>query len=275
MTMWSIVGGVRYSLWRIDMNNLYKTRDGLSRFAKRLKRELKIPHNKALKLAAEMGGYNNFNDAKKHLLYRGNSSEIEIITVWADRKNNNYGSCTAKLMLQLPLETILKNNIFYGYLANYVVRDNTTLISNLASPSQDMCMIETQRAARTLQFTSITGIKPALNRYSKYPSGDFENRPPLSDHDKFWYDLEGRINLFTAEPYLNRSEIKADAQKLWEQKHGWKALNVNWGSIYGIGTKLYLCCPEYYESTLEKKIKKLEASPSAYDSNDIKTITYN
>lgn len=247
------------------MSNFYTTIDGLKRFAKKLQNEFGIPLHEALEKAAQMGGFQNFMNARRQLTLGSRSHSIVITDRWHEYDPPSHGSAKAAMDLEVALEQLVRPHNLTGYLGGYSFGEPGRLYPHHSSrrESKNTTIYSIARALRTLQFIAATGLRPSSAYSSCYPKRDWDNRPPIADHDHCWFDPVARVHVLTTEPYPGRAQSARQRQREWEQRHGWSTIIANWGSIYGFDTEFYLCCPTAYAPTLRQKIAALERSASA------------
>lgn len=252
----------------------YTTLTGLKSLARKIQAEQGIPYHQALELTARHGGFAGYVDAKRKLPeQRAARFDITIRQNWWGYESRDGGTAEITLRLKVPLAELVRPHHLTGYLGACRIRDAEIIERS----GQQRHASETQwyigRIARALQFMDTTGLRPSDARRC-YPQADWENRPPVADHDHCWFDPLARAHILSTEPYPGRSERAMAEQAAWEKRHGWQTFCVNWGGIYGNGTELILCCPQAYAETLKGKIALLEAAPAAVGDDDVIIYTY-
>jgi hypothetical protein len=257
------------------MNNFYSTVDGLKRFAKKLQREIDCPLHEAQERAAQIGGFQNFKDARRNLEQPQKLYAVHISDRWADYQPSETGSASTEIHLRAPLSRLIKEHNLTGYLSGFALTETGNLQARPGARWQgkDITVYTIARVARSLQFIAVTGLKPSSAYRACYPKKDWDNRPPIADHDHCWYDPDNKAHVLSTEPYPGRAQSARKRQNEWEARHGWEAFQVNWGSIYGIGTEMYLCCPTSYADILKQKIAALEQYDAAFQDDIVKVET--
>jgi hypothetical protein len=223
------------------MTKHYATLDGIKRAAIKLKRRTGVSHSHALDQIAREAGYPDFFSASQAYAASGDVARhpVTIYEFWSDRPAGTRGNESRTFLLDRPLGELVKPHQLTGYLGGAKLSDENAIIGCGNSHNPAQARAEICRIARTLQFMAATGLKPSRGSRC-YPKGDQDNRPPGADHDQGWYDPATRSFLLTEEPYPGRHRSHADERKRWAEKHGWRTVQSQWGSMYGHGTELYL-----------------------------------
>lgn len=253
------------------MDKFFTTIGGLKRVAKKLQRETGIPYHEALNRASQIGGFHNFSDAHRHLdnRHRETQFDISIREGWRDRETREHGTGSVSVGLSAPLNELLKPHHLAGYLGGSRIESDIELLGWSRSDGAERAKLETARMARTLQFMDITGWKPS-NSKRCYPKGQWENRPPIADHDNCWYDPATKQHILSTEPYPGRYDSNADKQRDWAKDHDYSTVKVRWGSIYGLGTELYLAAKNGKALSLRVTASRLENSVPALQEDAVK-----
>lgn len=252
----------------------YATLAGLKSLARKIQAEHSIPHHQALEMAARQGGFAGYVDAKRKLPEQRDAwCNITVWQNWWGYESRDGGTAEITLRLKTALPELVRPHHLTGYLGACRIRD-TEIIER---SGQQRHASETQwyigRIARALQFMDATGLRPS-NARRCYPQADWENRPPVADHDHCWFDPAARAHILSTEPYPGRSERVMAEQATWESLHGWKTLYVPWGGIYGKRTELILCCPDSYADSLTQKVRLLERSLAAVSDEEVAVETW-
>jgi len=247
----------------------YTTLAGLKSLARKIQAEHGIPYHQALEQAARQGGFAGYVDARRKLAERRDAKfGITVRQNWWGYESRDGGTAEITLRLTAPLAELVRPHHLTGYLGACRIKDAEIIERS----GQQRHASETQwyigRIARALQFMDATGLRPSDARRC-YPQADWDNRPPVADHDHCWFDPVARVHILSTEPYPGRSERDMAEQAAWENRHGWKTFYVNWGGIYGNGTELILCCPDAYADSLKQKVGRLERSPAAVRDEDV------
>lgn len=240
-------------------HEVFKTIAGLKTVAKKIQKLQNIPRHEALDLAARRGGFQNYLNAKRSLekTFAIPQFSVEIRARWRDWQTRERGTAKIIAQLSVPLCKLVRPHAMHGYLSGFKVENDSNLVDHPETMIQDkgITIYSVFRAANTLAFMQATGLQPSEGHRRCYPKGNYRNRPPIADHDKYWFDPEARTHILSVEPYDDR--IK-EAQRDWENRHGWSTLRSHWGSIYGLGSTLFFCCPNSYVDKLIEKLSRLE-----------------
>lgn len=246
------------------MGYTYLSITDLKNRARKIARDENLSRHAALGLAAVRGGYSNFANALKHLPTEATPSRhiVEIHQRWRDRDSRTFGTSRVSVTLATRLTELLKPHQLVEYIGACAIENETTLRSGLSMRDRKDSIGDLTKLARALQFIDATGLKPSRARKC-YPKGEWNNRPPIADHDSCWFDPEARVHVLVTEPYPGRASSHCEEQRAWEQRHGWQTLQTNWGSMYGHGTEFYLLCPAEYGERLKQKIASVERAGAA------------
>lgn len=240
---------------------------GLKRRAKQIKRGQGIMHAKALDLAAEEAGFQNFAHARRLILTAEQSGlKISINHHWRNYETKKGGVASISISLSTPIGEILRPHHFVGYLGGDWIDGAGNLCIGAEQYAQDSelyALERTKRVARALEFMQITGLRPSGARRC-YPKSDWQNRPPIADHDHCWYDANSGIHIFSTEPYPGGAEAFAVEMRSWEARFGYVARQIAWGSIYGFGTEFWLIGSCAAEAVIDQAAKRLLARPTQY-----------
>jgi hypothetical protein len=248
----------------------YKVILDLKNRASKLAREQNVPRHAALDTAARLGGFENYAHALKHLPTEISTPlfSVDVRQRWFERETRRNGVASINLNLTAALDEIVKAHHLVAALGGCSLDDPQTLSCNGSMRDREESLGDVARVARTLQFMDATGLKPS-RAHKCYPRGDWQNRPPIADHDSCWYDPEARTYILMTQPYPGREARRREDHLAWERRHGWATIQSRWGSLYGHGTELFLLCPEAYASTLRTKASKLEDAPRAVLDTDV------
>jgi hypothetical protein len=253
------------------MAYIYLKVSDLKNRARRIAREENLPRHEALDEAARRGGFQNYMHALRQLPDQASAPvgyPVEIMQRWFVRKTREHGTARVTVSLAKPLTDVVKPQHFIENLGGCRLDGDSLIVSDGWTRDGEQSVHDIGKIARTLQLMDATGFKPSRARRC-YPKGEWDNRPPIADHDNCWFDHDAKAHILSTEPYPGRAEWRDPQQKAWEEKHGWATIRVNWGSVYGHGTELYLLCPDAYAPTLRAKVAVLEASPSAISDDDL------
>jgi hypothetical protein len=262
------------------MDRHFATLDGIKRAANKHKRAEGMSHSAALDVIAREAGFANYHAAQKAYSRPtaaavlapsvaadpGPAHGITITQNWRDRAARKGGQETRTFRFDKPLSELLDRRHLRGWFDGLQLRDGNTIIGPGSSFSQDRARYEICRVARALQFVSATGLQASRGNRA-YPGGDWHNRPPETDHEQVWYDPQTRGFLFTSEPAVSM-EHRAPDIAAWSQRHGWSLMRSRWGSVYGLGTELYLGAKSAGPIDLAALEERLAALPAPFDEDD-------
>lgn len=249
------------------MISTIKSPDTLKRRASHIKRELGCKHHIALDRAAVEFGFQNFKHAQGVLGQTGQPSyPVMLSQWWFNNETRASGTETLTMALRQPLTALLKPHHLTEYLGGcrFVGDQGLDLHSgNYLKDDPDYAMRRLRQVARILEFCEITGLRPSYARRC-YPRGNWENRPPMADHDHCWFDPVTRQYVLTTEPYPGRASRQIVEMEEWRTQHGFDLEQVRWGSIYGYGTELWLAAKRSAAINLKEIIARLDRTPSAF-----------
>lgn len=250
------------------MTKHYATIDGIKRAANKRKKKAGITLGAALDIISREAGFPNFHEARETYLPQSPISghSITIYEFWSDRAAGTRGNENRTFVLPKPLIQMVNSNNLAGYLGGSNIPEDGVIIGYGDSRNQEQARFEICRMARALQFMAATGLRPSRGGRC-YPKGDQRYRPPGADHDKCWYDPVTRKYLLTEEPYPGRHEDHAAEREAWKRQHGWETVRVDWGSIYGLGTELYLTA-KAGGFDLTDLTSRLSQAPAPFDEQD-------
>lgn len=203
-----------------------KTILGIKRLATSIKRELQIPHTKALDVAAKRAGYTNFRNAQNRIGASGRSPltpgcnsdtyPIWITAYWRDREYRT-GRETLRISARQQWIQVLKRSEIASSRGLQKFRadaaDHLETIRDLAdqgSARRAVC-----EAARTLQFMEVTGLRPLtghVNRLTKWA-----DRLPRRDHATAWRDPDTQTVVVVDEPYSAAPDQMLTDRSSWAQ----------------------------------------------------------
>lgn len=217
----------------------------LRRRAVHIKRERGLKHYQALNLAANEHGYQNYTEAVRLLkpaLSDPNFHRVTLSQTWSNRQTGQRNVEKLVITLRQPLTDLIKPRQLVGNLGGTQIIDNLNLTLPYEVSVDDRAeyaIKRLQRVARTLEFIEITGLYPST-ALRCYPKGNWNNRPPIADHDNCWYDPKTKRYLLTIEPYPGRPDRHQAQLHGWQEKHGYGLSQIPWGSIYGYGTEMWV-----------------------------------
>ncbi|RJG55403.1 hypothetical protein D0Z70_08310 [Sphingobium terrigena] len=244
--------------------------DNMKRRAKQLAREQGCKLHIALDLVAAKRGFANFKDAVHKAANQSDpivpSFSVLLRQWWRNSKTGESGTEVLTVSLAQPATQLLKPHYLRGYFGGCDVADEGTINLHIGSYLEDnpeYAQRRLRRAARALQFMEITGLRPSRSNRC-YPRSDYDNRPPIADHDQRWYHPANKKFVLSTEPYPGRADRRKSEMAEWCAKHEFEYAQIDSPSIYGHGTELYLACKAGSSINLLHMAAELAASPLAY-----------
>jgi hypothetical protein len=237
--------------------------------ARRIARDEKVPRQAAHDLAAVRGGFQNYAHARR-ILPDGEAPGRHLVEVrqrWRERDPRRTAVASLMVPLSLPLAALLRPHHLVSYLSGCGFGEMNVLLSDGFMRDLEETRMDLGKIGRALQFIDVTGLRPSSAKRI-YPNGSWYNRPPIADHDHGWFDPEARVHILSTEPYRDDGDRRPE-QVVWGSEWNWTTLRSDWGSIYGLGTTLYLCCPNAYAPVLRAKLDALTAGSAAVGTDEI------
>lgn len=208
------------------------TLSGIKNLAKRIKVELKIPHTRALNVAAQQAGYENFNHARNTIDQEPTPLKMIYLTsYWRERDGNESGRITIGVPSSRPVGDYLKpHQVRFSsrYIGGFKL-EFTDHLEAVHDASEDSVLENLGAAARTIQFMERTGLRPASRGFPKDIGGMFKGLPGL-DHMSWWME-PGNPEKWVVlnEPYSHQD------MEAWAKKNGIYAAKA-WGlGLYRAG----------------------------------------
>lgn len=251
------------------MDDLCTSVNWLKRCATKMKKIQGVSHSEALDIVAKSYGFQNFVDAKRKIGALNVPScgySVELSQNWFNRAERTHGIETVTIILSTQLSELVRPHHLVGYLGGDRIIGDNCLVAMSGHYPEDNAEYAQKRLARTaraLQFMDITGLRPSKSRRG-YPEASFQNRPPLADHDAYWFDPISRKHVFTTEPYPGRGEADDSENRQWQNRHQFDLFRVSWGSIYGFGTEFYMSAKRDNDFDILKVVKKLNTAAPAF-----------
>jgi hypothetical protein len=249
------------------MTSVHVTISALKRRAKLIGREMNMVHAKALDEAAKELGFQNFIHARRSISSESASSfKFNITNRWFSSETRERGETVLEVALRSSLQDLLKPHHFVGYFGGDRVTgagDYEVGYANSAQDNAAYSLERSKRVARALEFIQITGLKPSSARRC-YPRGEWSNRPPFADHDHCWYDPVSKAHLLSTEPYPGRADSCLAETSAWHDRHHFVSRRIEWGSIYGYGTELWLVGHKSATALIDRVRESLEKSPTRF-----------
>lgn len=219
--------------------------DTLRRRAIHIKREQSLSHHQALNQAAVERGFQNYAHAvriSKSADPVQERYEVILSQFWMNRGEKVRGNETLSVVLGVPLSRLIQTRHLVGYLSGIDFQEENRMslpFRDHMDDSYEYAMERLHRVARTLKFIEATGLYPST-AVRCYPKGDWENRPPIADHDHCWYHRESKQYVLTTEPYPGARERRPEKLQEWKDRFDFELINVPTESVYGYGTELWM-----------------------------------
>jgi hypothetical protein len=255
------------------MSKHFATLDGIKRSARKLRRETGIPYLKALECTAREAGFATYKLAHSTFVgaavpgQRLAQYSVTIAQYWRDRRAGARGTERRTIALPIPLAELVRPHHLVSYLSGDELRGDNDLVGYGHGEDRDHARMLICRMARTLQFMAATGLKPSRS-HRCYPRSDWYQRPPGADHDHCWYDPATRTHVLTDEPYSGLDRTQEPEIREWCARHGFRIVLSRWGSVYGLGTQLYLASKVDGPIDIEAIAAKLETGEPPIQEKD-------
>jgi hypothetical protein len=226
------------------------TLDGIKRLASSLKAEQQIQHARALDLAAQAAGFQNFIHAS-HVLRNAPGTEsrpsghlVYLTAYWKDRESSSSGRETLTIRLTSPWTDLITPALLRNHnaLAHFRAEGPDHLSREFLVKTQSEARRAVCAAARAFQFMDATKLRPSRSFSRVYPGGDSRNAIPGRDHFSIWYDKTTKRYLFADEPYESSVHDRLNEREAWARQHGFAIVKPQWPGMYApdIGSRLYL-----------------------------------
>lgn len=249
------------------------TLDGIKRLAISLKAEQQIQHARALDLAAQAAGFQNFAHAGNVLRntpgteHRQPGHPLYLTAYWKDRESNSSGRETLTIRLSSPWADLITPALLKNHhaLAHFLGEGPDHLSRQFLVKTQSEARRAVCAAARAFQFMDATKLRPSRSFSRVYPGGDSRNAVPGRDHFSIWYDKTTKRYLFADEPYEKSIEDKLHEREAWAKQHGFAIIKPLWPGMYApdIGSRLYLIAHEVKGIPLEPIVAALDKLPNS------------
>jgi hypothetical protein len=247
------------------------TLDGIKRLAKSIRNERGIQHIRALDVAAQSAGFQNFKHAQ-NVLKGGRTHQPQhpghrlfLTAYWSDKESGAKGRET----LTLWLETLWSELIGPRQLSNertlgrFRSEGPDHLVERYRVGSQSQARRMICAAARTLQFMDATKLRPSQGHSRTLPHGTSKSSLPGRDHSSIWYDRNSKRYLLADEPYERAALSYADERAAWSERHGFTIAKPSWPGMYNPdgGSRLYLVADSKKGIPLEPVVAALDQIP--------------
>lgn len=245
--------------------------DNMKRRAKQVAREQGCKLHAALDLVAAKRGFANFKDAAHKVTKQPATAQPSFPVLlrqwWRNAKTRVSGTEELVVTLSQPAIQLLKPHYLRGYFGGCRVADEGTIdlhVGGYLDDNSEHAQRRLRRVARALQFMEITGLRPSRSNRC-YPGSDYQNRPPIADHDECWYHPTTKQFVLSTEPYPGRANHRKSKMSEWCATHSFQYVQIDSPSIYGYGTELYLACKSGSQISLEQIAADLAASPLTFE----------
>lgn len=226
------------------------TLGGIKSLAGELKGELKVAHVRALDIAAQKAGYQNFRHADNVLRLVPGASEkrpshyVYLTAYWKDKRAGTSGRETFRLAMAClwsdlvtpaQMEKLRALQHFRAEATDHLARQY--LLTSQSEARRAVCAV-----ARELQFMEATRLRPSKSHSRAFPGGRSINAIPGRDHCTVWFEPGTRRYLLVDEPYAARVSEALVARESWSQEYGFKVLQTQWAGMYApdFGSRMYL-----------------------------------
>lgn len=248
------------------------TLTGIKRLAKSLKIEQAIPHTRALDVAAQQAGFQNFRHARntlprtvKHKTFLENH-HVYLTVYWKNEKNGSSGRETLHLPLSTPWNSLIEPSQFklIRTLMWFKAEGSDHLASEHLQQNQSLARRDICAVARTLQFMDATKLRPSRSHHRAFPNSSWSDKLPARDHYSVWYDRKTKRYLFADEPYEQAANTQIHERETWAKRHGFIISKPNWPGMYApdVGSRLYLVADNEKGIPLKPVVKVLNKLPS-------------
>jgi hypothetical protein len=245
--------------------------DGIKRLAKSIKHEQGIQHIRALDIAAQSAGFQNFRHAQNALLVnrsdvpRQQGNRLFLTAYWSDKSSGEKGRETLLLWLDAPWSRLiapqqLKNE---RSLLRFRAEGVDHLVGHYLNESQSRARRVVCAGARTLQFMDATKLRPSGGHSRVFLGGDSTDALPGRDHYTAWYDPNSKRYLLTDEPYEAAALSHAGERAAWAERHGFSIVKPSWAGMYNPdgGSQLYLVAHSQKGISLQPLLAVLNRLP--------------
>lgn len=226
------------------------TLGGIKRLATSLKAEQKIQHARALDLAAQAAGFQNYAHANRALHHSPGATHPQpldallLSAYWEDQESNTSGRESLVILLSTPWSDLITPALFKNLhaLAHFRAEGPDHLVLGFPAKSQSDARRAVKAAIRAFRFMDATKLRPSRSFSRVYPGGDARNAIPGREHVSIWYDRTTKRYLYADEPYENSVRDRLHEREAWAKQHGYAIAKPEWPGMYApdSGTRLYL-----------------------------------
>lgn len=251
---------------------LPSTIEGIRRLATSIKREQRIPHTKALDVAAHRAGFCNFRHAQRHFASAGarsgagSPSHATWITAYWRDKEHQTGRETLRIECDQPWPRLLKASELVA--ARGLCRFRADAHDHFETPKDLADQAAARRAvceaARTLQFMDASGLRPLTGQVYRATRG--LEKLPRCDHASTWRDPASGAVIVVDEPYSATIEGLLAERRPWADETGAAIAATTWAGMYYPGSAtMFLTSQDGRTDLLQGVVSQLDAAPAPVD----------
>jgi hypothetical protein len=230
------------------------TVDGIKRLAKKIKRAQSIPHHEALALASKQAGFQNLRHAQKQLALASDVFPVYLTAYW--RENRTGGRETVRVLLPRALPSLIQpRQVRFGRnLERFKMVADDHLERAVDVDGQARAKEQLARAAETLHFMAVTGLRPAATEKEWEPMRFF-SKMPERDHGSEWISRETGEWVYLNEPY----PYKHDLGGPWAVQHQLATVSSSWKGLYypGAAVPTLFCQSPETADRLHRELEQL------------------
>lgn len=203
------------------------TLGGIKSLAKKIKRDLGIPHHEALDLSAHEAGFQNFRHAQHLGGHNPNYQTIYLTAYWYG--SEGAGRETLTIQIEKPLyEIASRSQLEHGkHLIPFRLEFADHLERRVDLNSQSEAHDDIYAAARSIVFMEILSLRPAMSAEQSELLSQYGNLPG-KDHPSLWAHKQTRALVFMDEPYNPQFRERTT----WASAHDIHMLTSEWRGIY-------------------------------------------
>lgn len=230
------------------------TRSGIKSLARAIKKS-GLRHYEALDEAAQQAGFQNWSEANRTLgavaptRKADSAHRLRFVAYWRDFNEKKAGVEELEFSIRKPWQDLFRKDraLRASYAGGFTHEGGGNLVDRSQRCwCQQVAKGQIERAARTLQFIDVTGLRPSYSRKNLRPGG---LTIPGRDHLTAWFDPLSKKHVLVDEPYGLKSS--GDERDAWATKYGRQILKPNWKGMHNPtgGTEAYLIAERSYDLT--------------------------
>jgi hypothetical protein len=231
------------------------TLDGIKSLAKKIKRDLGIPHHEALDLSAHEAGFQNFRHAQQLGGHNPNYQTIYLSAYWYG--SEGAGRETLTLQIAKPLyEIASRSQLEHGkHLRPFLLEFADHLEHRVDLDCQSEAHDKIYAAARSIMFMDILSLRPAMRAEQSELLSEY-NDLPGKDHSSLWAHKQTGAVVFMDEPYNPQFRERT----AWASAHDIHMLSSEWRGIYRPGHSIpnIFCRDQSTMTLLQEQAPRLE-----------------